>query len=380
MHRFGLIPHNYEGIRHMNIQMRKYYCARKCDEWNMLYHFLLFVVIISAFVFSGLPCAENAWAIDRETMLLRIGTGGATGVYYPIGKLIAEGITKYYQSNNGDLSGAEKTDNKTAIISVAQYSAGSVDNVKNIISKDTEAGIVQADVAAHACNKEGIFKNVNNSEKLRAVACLYPEKFHIVVRKDANIKSVFGLSGKHISLDEAGSGTLEVMRIVLRYHNLTENDLNPVYLKPVFTREKVTKGELQGFVMMSGAPMEAVTNLIPAGITLVPITYEKAMQINQKNPYLVPGVIHENVYPGIPQTPTLEVYALLTVNSDLNDDFVFAVTKALFSETTLALLGNGHPQGKAIGLKSALKGISIPLHDGAKRFYIQNGIEIKETL
>jgi TRAP transporter TAXI family solute receptor len=305
----------------------------------------------------------------EEPKLLRIGTGGQTGVYYPIGKIIAQGLTS---DTSIAESGKPGENGVPGYIGVAQNSAGSIDNVLNVVSGAIEAGLVQADVAAWAFGGEQTFKGNNRARSIRAVASLYPEKFQIVTRKDANIRNVHDLRGKRISIDEIGSGTLAVMRIVLEAYGMTENDLLPVYLKPVFTHEKIINGELQGFVMMAGAPMAAVSQLSSVGISLVPILPEFAARIEAKYPYLVPGRIPANVYPGIPEISTIQVYALLVVNETMDDALVYQITAALWSHRMNSMLKTGHAQGKSITPATALVGISIPLHPGAEKYYQEN--------
>lgn len=297
----------------------------------------------------------------RSMKPFRIGTGGKTGVYYPIGKLIALGLTRYaQQQENTELKG---------YIGVAQNSAGSIENVQGIVSDEIEAGLVQADIAARAYGGELEAQNSPDFSSIRAIASLYAEKFQVVVRKDAGIRHFPDLKGKRISIDEPGSGTLSVMRIILEAYDMTENDLIPLYLKPVFTHEKIEDGQIHGFVMMAGAPMAAVTELHDTGVALVPIEPAVAKKIYQQYPFLFPGTIEADVYPGIAATPTVEVYALLVVNERMPADIAYALTEMLFSDETSRLLHNKNVQGKAITLDTALNGISIPLHPGARKFY-----------
>lgn len=309
-----------------------------------------------------------------ESNLIRIGTGGPTGVYYPIGKIIAQGLTS---DPSIEESGKPGENGVPGYIGVAQNSAGSIDNVFGIVSGSIEAGLVQADVAAWAFAGERSFQGNDRAKSIRAVASLYPEKFQIVTRKDADIRNVHDLRGKRISIDEIGSGTLAVMRIVLEAYGMTEKDILPVYLKPVFTREKIISGELQGFVMMAGAPMAAVSQLSSVGISLVPILPEFAERIESKYPYLVPGQIPANVYPGIPEISTIQVHALLVVNETMDDALVYQITAALWSHRMKSMFETGHAQGKSITPATALVGISIPLHPGAKKYYQENSERFK---
>ncbi|MGD9973173.1 MAG: TAXI family TRAP transporter solute-binding subunit [Desulfatirhabdiaceae bacterium] len=328
------------------------------------------VVLIFIFLVLSVPIP----AAGETKTLFRIGTGGTTGVYYPIGKLIAEGLT--IPVNETDTP-ADSTNGVPGIIGVAQNSAGSIENVKSLISGQTEAGLVQADVATWAFHEEHVFAGNPGGNTLRAVASLYPEMFQIVTRKDANIRSVPDIRGKRFSIDEPGSGTLLVMKIILAAHNLSESDFSPVYLKPVFTQDKMVRNEVQGFAMMAGAPMKAVSQLSDIGLFLVPIDPDIASKISIRYPYLVPNKIPAGVYVDIPETPTLQVYALLAVRSEMSADMAYQVTAALWSERTLSLLKEGHPLGKMISPETALTGLSIPLHPGAERFYREKGFPVK---
>ncbi len=341
-------------------------------QWLILKSAFPALMILSLFMMLTIPSP-----VAGETKrLFRIGTGGSTGVYYPIGKLIAEGLTK--QVGKKDTAGAS-VNGVPGIIGVAQNSAGSIENVRAVISGQNEAGLVQADIAAWAFRAEHAFAGDQSGRAVRAVASLYPEMFQLVTRRDANIRSVPDIRGKRISIDEPGSGTLSVMRIVLAAYGLSESDFSPVYLKPVFTQDKIARNELQGFTMMAGAPMKAVTQISDIGLFLVPIDLKKASGITARFPYLVPGKIPSGIYAGIPETPTLQVYALLVVSAETSEDLIYQVTAALWSERTLSLLKKGHPQGKLITPETALTGLSIPLHAGAERFYREKGLLLKGT-
>lgn len=313
---------------------------------------------------------------EESVRLIRIGTGGKTGVYYPIGNIIAQGLTGV-KSSEGKVFHADN--GVPGYIAIAQNSAGSIENVKKVTSGEIEAGLVQADVAVWASEGKYVFKGNERVRGIRAIASLYPEKFQIVLRRDANISSVKDLVGKKISVDEIGSGTLAVMRIVLEAHGMTEKDLRPVYLKPVFTHDKLVNGELQGFVMMAGTPMAAVSQLSRIGITLVPISAKAAAWIEKRYPYLVPGTISADIYAGVPEISTIQVHALMVVNETMDEKLAFQITAALWSQRTLAMLRKGHPQGKSITPETAMVGISIPLHPGARKFYQEHSMQFRDT-
>lgn len=334
--------------------------------------------------------AVGAWAIlalvllffhpglcrAQATQLFRIGTAGTGGVYYPIGKLIAQGITGL-DAGFGEKGQGRAARQKT--VGVAQSSGGSVANVGALAAGEIEAGMIQADIASWAFHSEGIFAGNEKARAVRAIASLYPEKLQIVTRRDAGVRSVPDFRGKRISIDEIGSGTLTAMRAVLEAHGMSEKDFFPVYMKPEFTIEKMRRGEIQGFVVMAGTPADSVKQAEDIGLSLVPIDQDVMRRINAHTPFLVPGEIPEAVYSGIPATPTLQVHALLVVSAAMDEDLAYRVTASLWNDRTLSLLRAGHSQGVNIRLETALQGLSIPLHPGAERYYREKGFLLKES-
>jgi len=348
-------------------------CEVKICKPSMTTRIIIQTIIVGMGVIMTLIPPLSA---KEGVRLIRIGTGGKTGVYYPIGNIIAHGLTGV-KSSEGKIFHADN--GVPGYIAIAQNSAGSIENVKKVTSGEIEAGLVQADVAAWALEGKYVFKGNEHVRGIRAIASLYPEKFQIVVRRDANISSVKDFVGKKISVDELGSGTLAAMRIVLEAHGMTEKDLRPVYLKPVFTHDKLVNGELQGFVMMAGAPMAAVSQLSNIGITLVPISTKAAAWIEKRYPYLDPGTISADIYEGVPEISTIQVRALMVVNETMDEKLAFQITAALWSQRTLAMLRKAHPQGKSITPETAMVGISIPLHPGASKFYQKHRMRFSDT-
>jgi hypothetical protein len=279
------------------------------------------------------------------------------GVYYPIGQALALGFS------------STKTD--SGRVAVAQTSGGSVANVQALARKEIEAGLVQADVAFQALEGKGPFSEKKSC--LRAIASLYPERLQVLVRRDAGVRHFKDLEGKAVSLDESGSGTLAVMRIALAAHGMTETDLKPVYLKPEFTLESLTRGRLDGISLMSGTPAPAIEEIMGPDFTLVPIEPRVAKTIHQAHPYFLPAVIPGGTYPGVPDIPTLEVYALLLVREDIDVDLVYHLTETLWSDRTQQLLQSAHSLGRSVTMTSSLHGLTVALHPGAVRFYRKQG-------
>ena len=85
----------------------------------------------------------------------RIGTGGVSGTYYPIGGLIADIISSPPGARPCDRGGSCGV---PGLVGIAQSSNGAVANVDAISSGALESGFVQSDVAHWAYTGTGIYE------------------------------------------------------------------------------------------------------------------------------------------------------------------------------------------------------------------------------
>lgn len=328
---------------------KKWYC-------RVILIITLFLTIFT--FFDKLLSRENDFPHPK---IIRIGTGGLYGVYYPIGSAIAEGITLVTNTN---------------ILAVSQTSGGSVANVNALMDFEVEIALVQADVAYSALTNKRSFKQ-DKELPVRAIASLYPEKLHIVAHRDAGIYNVSDFRTKTVSLDETGSGTLMVMRVILSSYGISEKDFNPLYLKPEFTLERLVEGDIQAICIVAGTPVPAIKPILEDGFQLVGIESHVSKKINNQYPFLVPGLIPKVAYTGLEkEIPTVEVYALLVVHEKMEEDIVYKILTALWDERTIDILNKAHPQSQSITFNTANKGVTIPFHQGAIKYYKDHGLEI----
>lgn len=341
----------------------------------------LLVAWVCSVTLALLQCIVSpAVAAEADLRIVRIGTGGTGGTYFPMGSLIAQALSDSRRSERG-----RSEPPAVELLMVAQISNGSVNNVRELRKGNLDAALVQADVAHWAYQGSVVFSGEPRYEHLRAVAHLYPESLHLVVRKGSGIVSVADLRGRRVSLDEPGSGTVLDARIILDHYEMKESDLDAVYLKPYFAAQEMAQNQLDAFFIIAGYPVTAVLELAAStGAHLVPIEGAPIDAILQAHPYfergVIPagtydrGIIPAGTYKGISDTPTLNVGAQLVVDEHLDEDLVYRLTQALWSERTLRILEQGHPKGREIRPERALDGISIPLHPGAKRYYRESGL------
>ncbi|MCB1460221.1 MAG: TAXI family TRAP transporter solute-binding subunit, partial [Nitratireductor sp.] len=70
--------------------------------------------------------------------------------------------------------------------------------------------------------------------------------------------------------------------------------------------------------------------------------------------------------------PTLAITNILVTHSDVSDEMAYQMTKQLFEH--LDEMVATHAAAKAISLENGPKGIPVPLHPGAERYYKEKGL------
>ena len=326
---------------------------------------------LSLALFCFLTLAATAMVAAQDIQFFRIGTGSTAGTYFPVGGIIASAISSPPGSRDCERGGSCGV---PGLVAVAQSTRGSVDNVRQIRDGSLESGFSQSDVAFWAFNGQQLFEEEGAVTGLRAIANLYPETLHLVVRFDSGIKSLPDIKGKRISLDRKGSGTRVDALLVLEAYGLTESDIEDVPLGSGAAADALREAEIDGFFFVAGTPAVAVQELAEeALVELVPIGGAGAERLLAYYPFFARQILSAGTYPGIGEIETVSVGAQWLVAETVADDTVYEITRALWHPNTRQLLDKGHPKGRQIVIDKALDGLGVPLHSGAERYYREVG-------
>ncbi|HZH26117.1 MAG TPA: TAXI family TRAP transporter solute-binding subunit [Azospirillaceae bacterium] len=313
----------------------------------------------------------------QETRFFRIATGTTAGTYFPIGGLLASAISKPPGTRPCDRSGSCGV---PGLIAVAQASGGSMDNITAMRDDGVESALVQADMAYWALAGSGPFAKAKPARDLRAIASLYMETVHVVVRADSPIRRIADLKGKAVSLGDDGSGTLINARAILQANGLKEKDVKAVYLKPTPSADQLAEGRIDAFFLTAGAPVSVIADLARrTPVRLVGLAGDGSSAPERRLPFFAETVVPEGTYEGVPETRALGVAALWVVDANVPDQLVYQIAKSLWHPSNRRILDGGHALGQSIQMAQALRGVTVPLHPGALRYYQevrQPGIEM----
>lgn len=328
---------------------------------------------ISAAVLSGALLASGASA--QEMTFFRIGTGGAGGTYFPIGGIIANAI-----SNPPGSRACEEGGNcgVPGLVAMAQSTNASAHNVNAVQAGQMEAGLTGAATLNFAYHGVGVFEG-DAKPDVRVIANLFPEDLHLVLPKGAKLDGLKDLAGKRVGIAQAGSGTQIAVELILAAHGITRDNIDEAELNNSQSAERLADGQLDAYFYAAGTPVAAIIQLDNTkGLELYTWTEEELKTGNDAVPYYIRSKIPTGTYPGVGyDVDTLAVSGMLITNINQDEELVYQVTKALWSDTARKLLDGGHPKGKAITLETALdgvEGIGVPLHPGAERYYREIGM------
>jgi TRAP transporter TAXI family solute receptor len=307
-------------------------------------------------LFAAAAAFTASTAVLAAPTFINVLTGGTSGVYYPIGV----GLSQLY--SNG-IEGS-----KTSV----QATKASVENLNLLQAGRGELAFALGDSVADAWNgvEDAGFKAP--LKKLRAIAGTYPNYIQIVASKESGITTLADLKGKRISVGAPKSGTELNARAIFKAAGLSYEDMGKVEFLPYAESVELIKNrQLDATLQSSGLGMAAIRDLAATlPINFVAIPAEITAKID--NAAYQAASIPAGTYDGQDSdVPTVAITNILVSHEGVSDEVAYQMTKLMFDN--LERLGNAHSAAKDIKLEGAAKGLPIPLHPGAERFYKEAG-------
>ena len=293
--------------------------------------------------------APEAWHGGR----IFLATGNTTGVYYQLGGGYADLITRH-------LPGYEAR---------AEPTGASVENITRVASGDMEIAFSLADTAADAVDGRGAFDK--QPQPVRALARVYSNYTHVIVRADGKIRSFADLRGKRISTGSPKSGTDIIAGRLLTAGGIDPTrDIQRFNLSLPETVKRMRAKGLDAMFFSGGLPTPGVKDLLtsaPGTFRLLPLNELIEPLSARFGAVYTTATLPREVY-GTPEpTPTITVANVILVAADMPEQLAYDLTRVLF--TWQGELIQVHPEAANFNRASAAATRPIPLHPGAQRFY-----------
>ena len=304
----------------------------------------IFAILLSLiFVVSLCSCSSD----DDK---IRFGAAGIGGIYN-------ETVTSIREL--ADESGKLKIEQKTT--------AGSAANVRLLSQGYLDAAIAQSDIVSDAYNGENNFEKSGAYKGYSALASLYTEACHIVVRKDSNINSVDDLLGKTVNIGEKESGSELNAKQILASYGLNSKMVKEVNLDYAEAAKKLENKEIDCLFVTVGMNATIVDELAKqCDIKLLEIDNATSNKLKSAYSY-IDCKIPKNTYND--------------QNTDINTIGIKSVI--LVKELAKLIFNNAKEIQLTVSAdiditeENAVKGINIPFHKGAIEYYKEKGISVK---
>lgn len=306
---------------------------------------------------AGLVLLFIAAPLARAQQNITVLTGGASGVYYPLGVALSQIYARALP--NARLN--------------VQVTRASAENLNLLQAGQGDIGFALGDALGEAWKGNAEAGFATPLTQLRAVAAIYPNYIQILVAAESGIASVADLKGKRIAVGAARSGTELNARRIFKAAKLDYRDFARVdYLPFGESVELIKQGQLDATVISAGLGVAAVRDLATEiKIRILPIDPELVGRIGE--PAYQIGHIPANTYNGqAAEVPTLVVQNFLVTHSGVSADTVYAMTRSMFEN--LDVLVAAQRSAGAIRRTSAASGSPVPFHPGAERYYREQGL------
>jgi TRAP transporter TAXI family solute receptor len=307
---------------------------------------------------AGAAMVSSAALADTNIV---IGTGGETGVYYQVGGAICRLVNR----GSGDHG-----------IKCTHTTGGSVANINGIRRGDLDLGVAQSDWQYHAYNGTAPDKFPDGAfEGLRAVFSVHPEPFTVVARTDTGIGSFEDLAGKRVNIGNPGSGQRGTMEVVMEKMGWTmetfalASDLNSKEQAAALCDNKV-----DAIVFTVGHPAGSIKEATTTcDSVLVNVDNDVIRQLTADNDYYAMTTIPGGMYRGTDsEVITFGVGATFVASTATDAEVVYQIVKAVFEN--FDRFRKMHPAFANLEqAKMITNNLSAPLHDGAVRYYEEQG-------
>ena len=292
----------------------------------------------------------------KADQFINVLTGGTSGVYYPLGVALSQ------------IYGEKIAGVKTQV----QATKASVENLNLLQQGRGEIAFTLGDALRDAWegNTEAGFKG--KLDKLRGIGAVYPNYIQIVALKDSGVKTLGDLKGKSLSVGAPKSGTELNARAILAAAGLKYADLGKTEYLPFAESVDLMKNrQLDATLQSAGLGVASIRDL-STSVDVTVVAVDKATVDKIGAPYLA-VVIPANTYQGqTADVPTAAVGNFLVTHAGVPDEVVYQMTKLTYEN--LDRLANAHAAAKGIKVEDAIKGMPLPLHPGAEKYFREKGL------
>lgn len=260
-------------------------------------------------------------------------------------------------------------------------SAGAIENVRLLQADEAQLAILPSAIGHAARLGIGSFAGDPPETGLRAIAALWRDALHLVVRANdvatGTIDDLSGLKERKLYLGSPSSGMVDANQLLLADLGMTlDQNVERASVIGGDVIAAVKRGEIDAVSATFRPPedlFEGIFDKPASNLRLLDVTDSQMTRANGNHWLWTPYVIPADTYPGQnDEISTIGLSNLLVVRADVDDEVIYAITRSIFEN--LSYLKRVDPAMANLSLENALDGMAMPLHPGAHRYFSESGM------
>lgn len=253
-------------------------------------------------------------------------------------------------------------------------SAGSVENLRRVNSRDADFGIVYS--GDLFLGSEGKLTNdTRRYRNVQPVSYLYGAPAHLIVLDGAGITDVSQLAGKNIAVGPAGSGAAASAQRFFEGVGLWDQ-IKPQYIGYNQGASALGDRQIDALWVFAGFPNASVIQAATSNKVRLLQVYEAAKKgtLFTDHPYYAEVTIPAGTYPNVDyDVVTVQDSALWVTGRHMKTEMISKMIGEVYSDAGLTFMRSVSSAARSMTVDSALNGIVNKMHPGAVEFWESKG-------
>lgn len=331
---------------------------------------VLSLILALAMVFALVACSEKQPASDgdassdgdkpaRGNVIMTFGTADTGGSMYPAGAAVSQ----------------VWTNNVQGVKCNTQTSTGSFQNCQDVSTGEVDVAVATSDVVLNAYNGTGKFADIGKLDNLRVIGAVYTSVLSGVALKSSGLTYIHELLGKRVAVGPAASATENATLAAFDVMGIDSSNTSLENLGLGDGADSVGDGILDAAFGFAGLPIGGQLNLAATKeIQVLDMTQEEIDKVLAGNAAYIQTKIPAGTYTGQDNDAnTFGVKCLIIVTADMDADLVYDLCKAMNEHTEELAAGNALLKDMTDPSFLCTQ-MPIPLHDGAQKYYSEQGL------
>ncbi len=331
---------------------------------------VLSLILALAMVFALVACGEKQPASDgdasgdgdkpaRGNVIMTFGTADTGGSMSPAGAAVSQ----------------VWTNNVQGVKCNTQTSTGSFQNCQDVSTGEVDVAVATSDVVLNAYNGTGKFADIGKLDNLRVIGAVYTSVLSGVALKSSGLTYIHDLLGKRVAVGPAASATENATLAAFAAMDITKDNTSLENLGLGDGADSVGDGILDAAFGFAGLPIGGQLNLAATKeIQVLDMTQEEIDKVLAGNAAYIQTKIPAGTYTGQDNDAnTFGVKCLIIVTADMDADLVYDLCKAMNEHTEEMAAGNALLKDMTDPSFLCTQ-MPIPLHDGAQKYYSEQGL------